>query len=361
VAQLSDARRLIAGFATQGRGSNDEARLRRLVSELDADVWEFDRHCRLRSGLRIFRKASPTEYGLVVMEGTGIAGGMALLFARLLKRARYVVSTGDAVGPYVASVHPLLGPLARLYERILYSQAAGVIGWSPYITGRALTMGARRAMTVPHWSQATGNEQQPIVRQLLGIPEDAIVVGVVGSLAWNRLRRYCYGLDLVMAVKNLTRRDMVALIIGDGSGMPRLVAHAGAEVNERIFLTGAVPPSKLHSYLAAMDLAVLSQSVDGVGAFRYTAKLSDYLQARVPVISTQVPAAYDIGADWMWRIAGDAPWDPQYAKALLAFLETLDKSDIAAHRDRMPASAFDGRSKQKAVTEFLLDRLAERA
>jgi hypothetical protein len=348
----------IATFATQGTESHDADRARRLVSELPAELWEFDRRRRLRSALHVIRKASSGRYDLVVMEGTGVAGGLALITARLLHRVRYVVSTGDAVAPYVGSVLSVLRPLAALYERLLYRLAAGVIGWSPYVTGRALTLGARRAMTAPHWSRIEGTGGGEGVRKELGIPDDSIVVGVVGSLAWNRRRQYCYGLELVAAIKQLDRPDVVALIVGDGSGMSRLAERAGTGLNKRIFLPGAVQPADLHRYLGAIDIAVLAQSIDGVGSFRYTSKLSDYLRAAIPVISTEIPVAYDVGVDWMWRLPGEAPWDPKHIEALASLLERLDRSEIEEHRSLVPTMAFDGESQQRAVTGFLRDLLA---
>jgi glycosyltransferase involved in cell wall biosynthesis len=326
-----------------------------LVANVPADVWPFSRTRRVRSGFEILRRALQRRHDLVVMEGTGIAGGLPLIAARLLGRTRYVVSTGDAVGPYVGTMLRIAGPIAAVYERLLYSLAAGVIGWSPYITGRALTLGARRAMTSPHWSRVPVGGDGRQVRERLGIPDESIVVGVVGSLNWSRRRKYCYGLEIIAALEAVARRDVVGLIVGDGSGMQRLVDRAGAALGRRIFLPGAVPADELHHYLAAMDVALLAQSVDGVGAYRYTSKLSDYLRAGLPVISTQIPAAYDVGIDWMWRLEGDAPWDSRHIRALASLLETLDREDIDKHRLSVPKGAFDGEAQQRAVAGFLAD------
>jgi hypothetical protein len=40
---------------------------------------------------------------LLVMEGTGIAGGVACLAARAIWGQKYIVSSGDAVGPFVGN------------------------------------------------------------------------------------------------------------------------------------------------------------------------------------------------------------------------------------------------------------------
>ena len=49
-------------------------------------------------------------------------------------------------------------------------------------------------------------------------------------------------------------------------------------------------------YLAAFDLASLPQSVDRVGSFRYSTKLCEYLAVGLPIITGQIPAAYDLDA-----------------------------------------------------------------
>ena len=53
------------------------------------------------------------------MEGSGLAGGLALLAARLFAGVPYVVSSGDAIGPWVGRQVVWAGPLFGLYERIL--------------------------------------------------------------------------------------------------------------------------------------------------------------------------------------------------------------------------------------------------
>jgi hypothetical protein len=69
-----------------------------------------------------------------VMEGTGLA----VMIGRLLRGVPYLVSSGDAVGPFIATQWPLFEPVFLAYERLLCRWSAGFIGWTPYLTGRAL-------------------------------------------------------------------------------------------------------------------------------------------------------------------------------------------------------------------------------
>ena len=313
----------------------------------------------LRLAWTLLRRRPP----LVVMEGTGVAGGTAVIAARVLAGIPYVVSSGDAVAPYVAIDHRMLAPLAGLYERLLYRLSAGFIGWTPYLVGRALTFGAPRAMTAPGWSIPGRREDRERRRRQLGIPEEAVVFGLIGSLEWGSASEYCYGKELVEALLRTDRAELRVLVVGDGSGLERLRALAGEELDRRIVLPGRVPKEEVTSYLAAIDIASLPQSVDGVGSFRYTTKISEYLAAGLPVVTGQIPLAYDIDEGWIWRLPGEAPWDERYVKALAELMATVSGAEIERKRAAVPErdGRFDRERQQLQVGEFVADLLAASA
>ena len=357
----------IIAFATQGAGGDDEARLRSLLANFSAEFFPFDRWAKRRSffgALGTIRRQRPD---LVVMEGTGLAGGAAVLLGRLLANVPYVVSSGDAVRPFVAAQRPWLGPPFGLYERLLCRWSAGFIGWTPYLTGRALTFGAPRAMTAAGWAPFLRSPNELTVgrsrvRAELGIPADAIVVGLVGSLAWTKRVGYCYGQELVQAIIRTPKTDVRALIVGDGDGRVRLERLAGERLDTRIFMTGRIPRDQVPDYLAAMDLASLPQSVDGVGSFRYTTKLSEYLACGLPVVTGQIPLAYDLDGNWLRRLPGGSPWDERYITALAGLLARLTPTELAAMRSAVPRELpeFDRARQVIRVTAFLTEVLAER-
>jgi hypothetical protein len=351
----------IACFATQGSGHGDEARIRELLGDLEPEVLAFDRGRRLRSSLGLLRRIVSRRPDLVVMEGTGVGGGLAVIAARLLAGVPYVVSSGDAVGPYVGLGHPVAAPFAGLYERLLCRLSAGFIGWSPYLVGRALTFGAPRAMTAAGWSAPPSGPGREARRAALGIPADAIVFGLVGSLRWNDSVGYCYGLELVEAALAAGRPDLRVVVVGDGSGLPRL--RELAERSEgRVILPGRVVKEEVGSYLAALDVASLPQSVDGVGSFRYTTKVSEYLGAGLPVATGATPLSYDLDDGWLWRLPGDAPWDPRYRDALAELMRTVTAAELAERRAAVPreAATFDRERQRRLVGEFVADLLGER-
>ena len=139
--QLDTSQRLLMAFTTQGTGGNEEARIRQLLRHHEFSYFPFDRRAKIRSCWNLFCLIRKRRPALVVMEGTGLAGGLALLLGRWLAGTPYVVSSGDAVGPWVATHYPWLGPFFGLYERMLCYYSGGFIGWTPYLAGRAFTFG----------------------------------------------------------------------------------------------------------------------------------------------------------------------------------------------------------------------------
>src|SRR5262249_17700770 len=144
------------------------------------------------------------------------------------------------------------------------------------------------------------------IREKLGIATNDLVFGLVGSLAWTNQVRYCYGMELVRALQRTKRSGLKVIIVGDGDGRIHLQVAAGKRLNDAVHLIGRVPRDHVPDYLSAMDVASLPQSVDQLGSFRYTTKLSEYLATRLPIVTGQIPLAYDLGDDWVWRLPGNS-------------------------------------------------------
>jgi hypothetical protein len=360
---MTDRRRILV-FATKGAASNDERRILGLLSDHDVEVYSFDPERKAANLPRILRLIGRRRPELVVMEGTGVVGGLAVLLGRALKRVPFVVSSGDAVGPFLAATHRGIHLPAWAYEVLLCRASAGYIGWTPYLAGRALTLGAPRAVTAAGFTQ----HPEPLlsrsqVRDELGLRHDVLVFGIVGALNWTPHRDYCYGLELVQAIRRVERADVAALIVGGGSGLARLRELAGEELGRRVFLPGPVPHELVASYLAAMDVGSLPQSLDRVGALRYTTKISEYVTARLPLVTGRLPVAYDLAESWSWRLPGPAPWSEEYLAALAQLMERLTAREVARHRRSMPEalSAFEPREQRRAVSAFITDLLDDLA
>lgn len=352
----------ILAFAARGSGTRNEERLRSLLSGHDAEIIPFDRGHKISGFISILHAVRKNRPALVFVEGTGIGGGLALIAAKVVWRIPYVVSSGDAVGPFIAAQFPSLGSAGALYERFLCRFSAGFIGWTPYLCGRALTFGAPRAMTAAGWADFPRTPERlktarDEIRRKYAIPQEALVVGIVGALNWTERYRYCYGLELVEALGLAEQPRLHALIVGDGDGRIHLEEAATRLRCRNIHLVGNVSREQVPDYLAAMDIGSLPQSVDRVGSFRYTAKISEYLDVGLPVVTGQIPLAYDLPGDWFWRLSGDNPWDKRYIRALSELLTDVSPEEIAAKKaaTREALPCFDKNRQIQRVTEFLSD------
>ena len=85
-------------------------------------------------------------------------------------------------------------------------------------------------------------------------------------------------------------------------------------------------------YLCAFDVGSLSQSVDPVGSFRYTTKLSEYLAVGLPVITGEAPVAYDLDEGYLWRVPG----------------KRAVERDLSRRVDRVAGASQSRRSKRPA-------------
>jgi glycosyltransferase involved in cell wall biosynthesis len=351
-------------FATKGHGHIEEERITDLLKPMQPAVYAFAFDSKVRSAIGLAKAVRAQRPQLIVMEGTGTAGGLTVIALDAFLGIPFIVSSGDAVGPYLRLRSRVLGLLGELYERLLCRRCAGYVGWTPYLVGRALTFGAPRAMTAPGWTRGRVSDgAREKIRDRLGISPDALVVGLAGSLNWNARLHYAYGAELVRAIGSVRRPDVIVCVIGDGDGRERLEAMAGADLGRRVLFPGRVPPAEVPDYLAALDAGSLSQSVDQVGSFRYTTKLSEYFAASLPVITGEVPLAYDLDEGCMWRLPGGAPWSDVYVSALAELLENLSPAEVARRREavaRRRYEPFDLAVQQERMSAFVADLLAAR-
>jgi hypothetical protein len=346
------------GCASQGAGGDDEARLRVLLSAFVTDYIPFSKASKKDSFFATLARLKAGGFDLFVLEGTGVAAGFAAILGNVFYGRPYVVSSGDAVEPFLSASLPAGKPVFGFYERMLYKRSSGFIGWTPYLVGRALTMGARRGVTAAGWAPydrdfASLREEGEAIRVGLGIPRDATVFGIAGSLVWSDRYGYSYGSELVRAAKV---SGAYVLIVGDGSGLAHLKEMAGDALGKTVFLTGRVPREAVPAYLAAMDFGSLPQSVDGVGSFRYTTKIAEYRSVGLPLITNQVPMGYDLDRGDIVRLRGETPWSKEFLEALAGLMRGVTREDATVRQARCTTGGeFDRESQVQRVTAFLED------
>jgi glycosyltransferase involved in cell wall biosynthesis len=354
-----------ADFCFTTGGPADVLRMRRLTSGMTGEwiFYPFDASKgRFRAAWILNRALKSAKRDLVYMEGTGIAGGAILIWRALVARQKFVVSSGDPIGGFFKVTRgPTAGMVFGLYERLLYKACAGFIGWTPYLTGAAMQMGARRAVTVEggvdlEIFRPLSPELKLAARKEFGLPPGSLVCGTVGSLSWTERQSYCYGLELIETLKRTTRPDLHVLIVGDGNGRKRLEALVPDALRDRIAFTGRLPEEKVVQAMNAMDIGFITQTLDALGSFRLTTKLPEYLACGLPVAMSPIPGFYDYAADAGWALPAFHPARPEFHALCASWLDGLERSEIeekGSRARRIAEERFDYRWLKQKFQRFV--------
>ena len=195
---LSDASPKILAIATKGSGTNEERRCAlscrsfRPNSSPSTSPKTAERVCLFKTLLQ----TGPTR-----RDGRHRHCGRRACPARAdVRGVRFVVSSGDAVAPFVAAIHPILGPAFAMYRACsVDSRPASSAG--PRISPAAGLRWGLPPMTAAGWGVALDPANQAgaraRLRWRLGIGEDTLVFGILGALVWNSRLGYCYGAELI--------------------------------------------------------------------------------------------------------------------------------------------------------------------
>ena len=333
---------------TGGIGDLHGLRARRLTQDLDLERTYHDldkSKSRYENAKILWRLLKSKSWDLVYQEGTGIAGGLTLIRAARAWNQSYVVSSGDPIGGFFRVVKgPLHGVVFEQYEKLLYRHCAGFIGWTPYLAGMALKMGAPRAVTVEGAvDMSVFNPYAPSERKRMkeryNLPPDHLICGVVGSLQWTPRQQYCYGLELVEMLQYLRREDVSVLIVGDGDGRSILEERIPDALRDRIVFTGRVPEDEVVDTLNAMDVGFISQTLDELGSYRLTTKLPEYLASGLPVAMSPIPGFFDYAQAAGWPLPAHHPARKPFHRKCAAWVDNLSWNDVAERRQKAPQVA----------------------
>lgn len=329
----------------KGEGDLHELRARRLTRDLNADVtfYNVDRRMSYPAATRALNAAIRSQrWDLIYQESTGIIGGSNLIQAAQSRKQRFIVSSGDPIsGFFRVTKGPAVGTLFGAYERLLYRACSGFVGWTPYLTGAALALGAKRGVTVEGAVDLQtfipfSSAERVAAKEGLGLDPTHLVCGVVGSLRWTPRQSYCYGLELVETLKRLTRTDISLLIVGDGTGKSVLEGRIPDRLRSRVVFTGRLPEAEVVRAMNAMDIGFITQTLDVLGNFRLTTKLPEYLACGLPVAMSPVPGFYDYASDAGWALPARHPASTEFHERCAAWLDGLGCDEVAekAHQAR---------------------------
>jgi phosphatidyl-myo-inositol dimannoside synthase len=136
----------------------------------------------------------------------------------------------------------------------------------------------------------------PSIRETLGIPRDAFVLGFAGSIErWYALDTVIRTLpDILQKVPNAHLLIVGgSLFTGYEDELRRIAAQSG--VADRVTFTGLVPYNDLPSYIAAMDVGLIPLSPPQWVDIALPNKFFEYSACGKPILSTPIPDMVAIG------------------------------------------------------------------
>jgi glycosyltransferase involved in cell wall biosynthesis len=187
--------------------------------------------------------------------------------------------------------------------------------------------------------------------------DGALTIGLVGSSVWSEKLRMCYGWELVETIRLLTDYPVKGVVIGSGSGIPRLEALCRQYgIAEKMLFLGHVPYEQLPSYLGLIDICLSTQTNDIVGQVRTTGKLPLYLAAGRYVLASKVGEAARVLPSEM-LVDYDGVKDESYPRKLKERIEWIShdpsRLKLGEHNVAVAKEHFDYKILAERLTRVL--------
>lgn len=268
------------------------------------------------------------------MAYAGVAAGVVY---RLLARNRLIIDTGDVISELARSMgrgRPGLA-LTRALEQVSLRVADAIVVRGTLhrellhergVRAEVIQDGVVTDQFHPH--------DESELRERYGL-DGFLTIGVLGSSVWSPRLETCYGWELVETIRLLRDEPVKGMVIGDGTGIPRLQALATRYgIADRVIFVGRLPYDELPRYLQIMDVCLSTQTDDVVGRVRTTGKLPLYLAAGRYVLASRVGEAALV-LDEEMLVDYDGAVDPTYPEKLADRIRPLlRRRDLLRHGAR---------------------------
>ena len=225
-------------------------------------------------------------------------------------------------------------------------------------------------------SQRFTTEELAALRARHGIPQDALLVGFIGTFGqWHGVE------FLAECIRDMVRDDLEwikqrkvhFLLVGDGVKMPVVRQFVGPPATSGyVTLTGLVAQSEAAKYLACADLLVSPHvpNADGSNFFGSPTKLFEYMSMEKPVIASALGQIEEVIAGRGATKLGSMPpgagdmcgylFEPGNARAFKKVLaEVVDDMPAAARMAKAARVEILNRYTWKRHVNAILERMSE--
>jgi glycosyltransferase involved in cell wall biosynthesis len=202
---------------------------------------------------------------------------------------------------------------------------------------RIRTIGVSIGDRLRPWTEAG----RAAARSSLGLPPDAVVVGAVGRLSYQKAPE-----DFVAALEALDRRDVIGVWVGDGE-LGERVRCAGVRAAPRARIIFVGDRADVPELLPAFDVFALPSRYEGLPV-----AIVEAMASGVPVVATAVNAVSDV------VVPGETgllvpPERPDLLAQAIGFL--LDNSAIAAQMAARALVHLAGRHTDRTLADVLTE------
>ena len=234
------------------------------------------------------------KFDVLLVRGGGpaVAMGLVFLFARLLGIPVALECNGITWEEFRRRRY---GRAVSLFVKFAAWQqamtASVIIGVTRAIAQRYSRLAGRRGagIEIPNGvfpEDFADRSQRTAVRRRLGIPQDAFVIGFVGSFTpWHGTKR------LIAAMTRVRDMPIYLLMVGAGGDEEDAKQTVRKHDLDRVVFTGSVGRDEISEYYQAMDVGTClnTEELDGSPL-----KFFEYLAAGVPILGSGFPQIREI-------------------------------------------------------------------
>jgi glycosyltransferase involved in cell wall biosynthesis len=282
---------------------------------------------KILSILRFLQFLISVKPDLIYVFDMSYSGVIASSLYKLANGACIIVDTGDAISELAQSMgRGTFGLwLTRLLEKISLSISHCIVVRGTFHQELLSRRGIQAELIR---DGVDTNIFKPInledLRKQHGL-DQVLTVGVLGTVIWNEKQQMCYGWDLVEVIRLLKDAPVKGILIGEGSGIPRLQALCKEYgIEGRLKFLGRIPYDNLPTYLNLIDVCLSTQTNDVVGNVRTTGKLPLYMATGRYILASKVGEAVRVlKEDMLVDYAGvkDEQYPQRLAERIAKLLE----------------------------------------
>ncbi len=339
-------------------------RAEKLLSPLEDEGYSinllFRKENRLKTIRFYIKGITSLKPDIVYLMDFGFSTAVPVLVLKIFFSFKIILDTGDITYELFRSTGRgrFIWLIVRILEPVIWKLSSAIIVRGIYYEEYLKNRGYKNVYYIPDGVDLEVFRPLDVseLRRRYSL-ENMFIVGVVGSLNWVKKYNFCYGWELVSALRFLKDLPVKGIIIGDGTGLERLKGLSKEHgIEGMILFLGRVPYSELPQYINLMDICLSTQSNDIVGNVRTTGKLPLYMACNKYIFSTKVGTAkYVLPQEMLIDYTGvrDDEYPERLAKAIKEVINNRDKLKLNNSIRKIAEENFDYKKLSSRMKEVI--------